>query len=139
DAAAGRRRAARAGGVEETRPYSQVASLLESAHPVVDGLTADVQQFGDLLDAGSLGQPEQRLGTTSLLGRRRMADDLFQFVAQLVTEREQGHRFTLRRDWRIGNHSTCQRTSVTLLRSRKVRPGIGLTGGHRYGSETSWA
>src|SRR5947209_7651722 len=76
------------GGVEEARPDSQVISLLESAHPVVDGLTADVQQLGDLLDTGPLGQPEQRLGATSLLGRWGMADDLFQFVAQPVTERE---------------------------------------------------
>jgi hypothetical protein len=44
-----------------------------------------------------------------------MGDEVFQFAALPVTEREQGHRFTPPRTWRIESHSTCQRTSVTMI------------------------
>ena len=96
DGAAGRPWTAKARGIEEARPQVQLGSLLESAQPVVDGLPADLQQFRDLDDVGPLGDPEQRLGSTSLLGQGGMGDEFFQFAALPVTEREQGHRFTPR-------------------------------------------
>src|SRR3954470_5145738 len=61
DGAARRPRAARAWSVEEARPQVRFGALLESAQPVVDGLPADLHQFGDRCDVGSIGDPEQRL------------------------------------------------------------------------------
>src|SRR4051812_14717171 len=97
DGATRRPRAAKARSVEETRSQVQLGSFLESAQPVVDGLPADLQQFGDLSDVGPVGDPEQCLGSTALLGPGCVGDDVFQFAAMPVTEREQGHRFT---SWR---------------------------------------
>src|SRR3954471_5561162 len=94
--AAGRPWTAKARGVEEARPQVQLGSLLESAQPVVDGLPADLQQFRDLCDVGPLGDPEQRLGSTSLLGQGSLGDEFFQFAALPVSEREHGHRFSPR-------------------------------------------
>src|SRR5512135_2001948 len=113
DGAARRPGAAKARGVEEARPQVPLGSFPESAQPVVDGLPADLQQFRDLSDIGPLGDPEQRLGSTALLGQGCVGDDVFQFAALPVTEREQSHRFTLWRVWRIESHCTCQGTSVT--------------------------
>src|SRR5689334_12908948 len=73
DEAATDARAARPRGIAEPGPRPRAVSLLEPAYPVVDGLTADVEHVGDLLDAGPLGEPEQGLGATSLLGPRGMA------------------------------------------------------------------
>jgi hypothetical protein len=94
DGAAGRPGAARARGVEESRPQVQSGSILEPTHPVVNGLPADMQRLGDHGDVGPLGEPEQGLSPTSFLGQRSMGDKVFQFAALPVTEREQGHRFT---------------------------------------------
>jgi hypothetical protein len=99
DGAARRPWAAKARGVEEASPQLQLGSLLESAEPVVNGLSADLQQFRDLSDVGPLGDPEQRLGSTSLLGGGSMGDEFLQFAALPVTEPEQRHRFTLQRTW----------------------------------------
>ena len=96
DSAAGRPWTAKARGIEEPRPQVQLGSLLESAQPVVDGLPADLQQFRDLSDVGPLGDPEQRLGSTALLGQGGMGDEFFQVAAQPVSEREHDHRFTPR-------------------------------------------
>ena len=86
DGAAGRPWTAEARGVEEPCPEVELGSLLESAQPVVDGLPADLQQFRDLSDVGPLGDPEQRLGSTALLGQGGMGDELFQFAALPLTE-----------------------------------------------------
>ena len=75
DGAAGRPWAAQARGVEEACPQVQLGSFLESAQPVVDGLPADLQQFRDLSDVGPVGDPEQRLGSTSLLGQGGVRDE----------------------------------------------------------------
>jgi len=66
--AAGGPWAAKARGIQEAGSQVQLGSFLESTPPVGDGLPADVQQFGDLSDVGPLSDPEQRLGSTSLLG-----------------------------------------------------------------------
>lgn len=52
-----------------TRGVAEVplGSSLKPAQPVVDGLAADLEQFGDFGDIQPLGQPEQRLGPASLL------------------------------------------------------------------------
>jgi hypothetical protein len=68
DDAAGRPWAAKARRIQEASSQVQLGSFLESIPPVGDGLPADVQQFRDLSDVGPLGDPEQRLGSTSLLG-----------------------------------------------------------------------
>src|SRR5262245_38065460 len=94
DGAAGRPWAAQARGVEEARPQVQLGSFLESAQPVVDGLPADLQHFGDLSDVGPIGDPEQRPGATALLGHGCVGDDVLQFAAEPVTDRAQSHRFT---------------------------------------------
>ena len=98
DGAARHPGAARARGVEESRPQVKSGSILEPTHPVVNGLPADMQRLGDLGDVGPLGEPEQGLGPTSLLGQGSMGDEVFQFAALPVTEREQGHRFTPPKD-----------------------------------------
>ena len=85
--------------IQQASSQVQFGSLLESAPPVLDGLPADPQQFRNLSDVEPRGDPEQRLGPTSLLGQRTMGDDLFQFAAPPVTEQEQSHRFTLRPVW----------------------------------------
>jgi len=117
DGAAGRPWTAKARGIKEARPQVQLGSLLESAQPVVDGLPADLQQFRDLYDVGPLGDPEQRLGSTSLFGQGGMGDELFQFAALPLTERESGHRFTPRTSLvdRSPFYPTCQRTSVGAI------------------------
>ena len=94
DGAAGHPWPAKTRGVQEARPQVQFGSFLEPAQPVVDGLPADMEQFRDLSDVGPLGEPEQRLGSTSLLGQRGARDEVFQFAALPITEREQSHRFT---------------------------------------------
>src|SRR4051812_40903518 len=48
DGTARRPRATEARGVKEARPQVELGSFLESAQPVVDGLPANLQQFGDL-------------------------------------------------------------------------------------------
>jgi hypothetical protein len=106
DGAASRPWTAKARGVVETRPEVQLGSLLESAQPVVDGLPADQEQFRDLGDVGPLGDPEQRLGSTSLLGPGGMGNEFFQFAALPVSEREHGHRFTPEGVWWIDSHTT---------------------------------
>jgi hypothetical protein len=106
DGAAGRPWTAKARGVEEARPQVQLGSLLESAQPVVDGLPADLEQFRDLSDVGPLGDPEQRLGSTSLLGPGGMGNEFFQFAALPVSEREHGHQFTPEGVWWIDSHTT---------------------------------
>ena len=58
DSTARRPRAAQARSVAEARPQIQLGSILKSAQPVGDGLPADLQQFGDLGDVGSVGDPE---------------------------------------------------------------------------------
>src|SRR5438128_7351270 len=99
DGAAGRPWPAKTRGVQEARPEVQLGSFLEPAQPVVDGLPADIEQRCDFGDVGPLVEPEQRLGSTSLLGQGSARDEIFQFAALPVTEREHGHRFTLRRTW----------------------------------------
>jgi hypothetical protein len=94
EGAAGRAWPAETRGVEESRPEVQAGTFLEPAQPVVDGLAADIEQFGDFGDVGPLGEPEQGLGSASLLGQGGAGDDAFQFAALPVTERESGHRFT---------------------------------------------
>src|SRR3954470_1814655 len=102
-------------GPTATRGVAEVplGSSLKPAQPVVDGLAADLEQFGDFGDLPPLGQPEQRLGPASLLDPGGVRDEVFQFGALPVTERERGHRFTPRRTWGLESHSTRQRTSVT--------------------------
>src|SRR3954453_2273153 len=94
DDAVGGARPAETRGVEEACPELQVGSFLEPAQPVVDGLSTDTEPFRDVCDVGPLGEPEQRLGSRSLLGQGGAGEDVFQFSALPVTERESGHRFT---------------------------------------------
>jgi hypothetical protein len=68
DGAAGLPWAPKARRIPEASSQVQLGSFLESTPPVVDGLSADVQQFRDLSNVGPVGDPEQRLGSTSLLG-----------------------------------------------------------------------
>src|SRR3954453_22309072 len=55
----GRGRTAAARGIEEAGPEVASLALLESLGPVVDRLTADVEQFGDLSGGVPLGEPEE--------------------------------------------------------------------------------
>src|SRR3954453_19135224 len=85
DGSARRPGAAQARGVEEARPQVRFGSFLESAQPVGDGLPADLYQFGNRSAVGSVGDPEQRLGSTAFLGPGCVGDDVFQFTALPVT------------------------------------------------------
>jgi hypothetical protein len=98
DGTAGHPRAARASRVEEACPEIQSSSPLVPTHPVVHGLSADMQQLGDLRDLSPLGEPEQGLGPTSLLGQGCVNDEVFEFATLPVIERKQSHRFTLSTD-----------------------------------------
>jgi hypothetical protein len=86
DGAASRPWAAKARGISEASSQVQLGAFLESTPPVVDSLPTDVQQFRDLSNVGPLGDPEQRLGSTSLLGEGSMGDKFFQFGTLPVTE-----------------------------------------------------
>ena len=52
--------AAWASRVEKACPQIEVGTILESTYPVVDGLTSEEEQLGDLRDINPLVQPEQR-------------------------------------------------------------------------------
>ena len=106
DGPAGRPWSAGTRRVEEARPQVQPGSFLESAQPVVNGLPANLKQLRDFGDVGSLGEPEQRLGSTSLLGQGSMGEKFFQFAALPVPEREQSHRFTPQRAMGTESHPT---------------------------------
>lgn len=62
--------------------------------PVVNGLTADLERLGDLLNRESLGEPEDGLGTTPLLRRGRPEDKVFQFPAEASIQDDGSHRAT---------------------------------------------
>src|SRR3954451_24582921 len=44
-------------GVAEARPEVPLGSFLEPAQPVVEGLAADLEPFGDVGDVGPFGEP----------------------------------------------------------------------------------
>ena len=81
-------------GVEESCPEVEPLTLPESLHPVVNRLTADLEQFGDLLDGLPLGEPEQGLSPASLLGQRRMGQKVFQLSTESIAQDNRGHRAT---------------------------------------------
>src|SRR3954452_1960782 len=89
-----RRRAARARSVEEARPEGKAFSAEGAVRPVVDGLTADLERFGDLLGGETLGEPEQRLGATPLLRRGGPEHKVFQFPTQASPQDYRSHRAT---------------------------------------------
>jgi hypothetical protein len=99
DGAAGHPRASRPSRVEQASPQFQPVPALEPAHPVVDRLPADTKPLGDLSDVGPLGEPEECLGPTSLLGQPGVGGDEFQLATLPITEREKSHRFTLGKFW----------------------------------------
>jgi hypothetical protein len=77
--------------VEE--PASQIKSftLSESLDPIVDGLAANPEQFGNLFDGFPIGEPEQGLRPTPLLSQRRMGDEVFQLSTESIAQ-EEHHR-----------------------------------------------
>ena len=89
-----RRGAARPRGVEQACPEVEVIAPEEAIGPVVNGLTADLERLGDLFSREPLGEPEHRLGTTPLLGRGRLEDEVFQFAAQARIQDDGNHRAT---------------------------------------------
>ena len=86
-------------GVEKACPELEVVAPEEAVDPVVDGLTADLERLGDLLGGEPLGEPEHRLGTTPLLGRRGPEHEVFQFPTQASTQDDRSHRVTPLDPW----------------------------------------
>jgi hypothetical protein len=91
-----RRRAARARSVEEAVSEVEAFSSEEAVDPVVDGLTADLERFGDLLGGETLGEPEHRLGATPLLGAGGMEHEVFELPTQVIAQDDPSHRTTPR-------------------------------------------
>src|SRR5262245_4807395 len=81
DLAAPRAGPARPRGVRQLLPQAEMVATLEPLHPVVDRAAADAEGLGDLPGSLPLVEPEERLGATSLLGRRGVVGEVFQLQA----------------------------------------------------------
>jgi hypothetical protein len=78
-------------GIQEPGPEIEPLTLLESVGPVVNRLTADLEQFGNLFDRLPIGEPEQGLCPASLLGQWGMGHEVFQLSAESIAQDDQGH------------------------------------------------
>src|SRR6185437_7117982 len=90
----GRGRASGSRGVQEPNPEIESLTLSESLGPVVDRLTADPKQFGDLFDRLPIGEPEQGLCPAPLLGQWGVGYKVFQLSTESVAQDDRGHRGT---------------------------------------------
>ena len=92
--------AARARGVEQACPEVEVGSRRRKRFsPVVDGLTADLEQSRRLARRRAPRRARAPPGATPLLGRRGPEHEVFQFPTQASTQDDRSHRVTPLDPW----------------------------------------
>jgi hypothetical protein len=90
--------AARTWSVGQPLPEVQFAALVEPIRPVIDRPAADAEGVRDLLGGLAFIEPQQGLGTASLLGHGIVGGEVLQLQALPGRESEQSHRSTLRKE-----------------------------------------